>query len=223
MKDTVIVGNGIGAQVLYHYLVQDHRYRVVAFSVDSAYISGDRLEGLPVVALEDLAAQHDPERCSVLLGIGYSQLNMVRKGLFSRVKSMGYAVETYVHPSAIALHGSAIGEGCVILAGTVVEPYAKVGANSFVWCNCVIAHHSVVGDDVWIASNSVLSGEAQVRDRCFLGVCATVANRVVVAEDNIIGANAFVSRNTSPNEVWLARSAEKHRFDAQNYARYFLK
>lgn len=222
MRNIVIIGNTTGAEILYGYLQKDSRYKVMAFSVDAAYITDSKLCGLDVVPLAELTRLYHADQINVLLGVGYNGLNAVRSELYHRVKSMGFLVETYIHPTATILTESPVGEGSVILASTVVEPFAEIGYNSFVWCNCTIAHHARVGDHAWIASNTIISGQAGIGDRTFVGVGAVVANKVRVAEDNLIGGGAFISRDTHPNEVWLARSAEKHRFDAQTYAGHFL-
>lgn len=222
MHKIVIIGNTTGAEILYGYLQNDIRYKVMAFSVGAPYITEPSLCGLDVVPLAELTRLYPADQVNVLLGVGYSGLNTVRSELFHRVKSLGYQIETYIHPTASILTDSPIGEGSVILASSVIEPFAEIGRNSYVWCNCTIAHHARIGDHAWIASNTIISGQAEIGDRTFVGVGAVVANKVRVAEDNLIGGGAFISRDTRPNEVWLARSAEKHRFEAQAYAGHFL-
>ncbi|OEU70997.1 MAG: hypothetical protein BA863_18870 [Desulfovibrio sp. S3730MH75] len=222
MKDIIIIGNSLGAEILYGYLSADSRYNVVGFAVDAQYIAEQSLFDLNIFSLETLVDKFPPNSVSVVLGVGYSGVNANRAELYNRVKEMGYSVETYIHPTATVMPSASIGEGVVVLASSVIEPFAQIGNNSFVWCNCTVAHHAKIGDHVWIASNTVISGQTEVANGTFIGVGAVISNKVHIAEKNIIGGSAFLTRDTKINEVWLARSSEKHRFDAENYAKYFL-
>jgi sugar O-acyltransferase (sialic acid O-acetyltransferase NeuD family) len=224
MQKIVIAGNTLSAEILLSYLRQDSRYQVVAFTVDRSFVTNSTLRDLPVVPIDELSSRYSPkENVRILMGIGYSDLNRVRQKLFLNLKELGYAFETYIHPTAHIFNDGVIGEGSVILANTVVEPYSTIGANSVVWANCTVGHHSSVGDNCWVASGTVIAGEAKVKNNSFLGVNVTIANKVIVEELNVIGGSTFISKDTKANEVWLSRQGEKHRFDAENYSKFFLK
>jgi sugar O-acyltransferase (sialic acid O-acetyltransferase NeuD family) len=222
MKKIIIIGNEIGAKTLYGYLNNDDRYQVVAFSVDKEYITEKQLYGLPVIPIGDLISNYSTTIFSIVLGLGYKNLNRNREQMFVKIKEMGYAIETYIHPTAVILNDNNIGEGSMIFAGSVVEPFTKIGKNTLVWANCVIAHNAEVGDNCWIASQTIISGEARVCKNVFLGINCTICNNVTIADNNIIGASTLISKCTQPNEVYLSRMGEKHRFDAENYAKFYL-
>ena len=103
----------------------------------------------------------------------------------------------------------------------MLEPHAKLGADTLVWCNTTLAHHSEVGDHCWIASGSVISGHAVVKNNVFLGVNATVVNKVIVGEFCIIGGGALITKSTKASTVHLARSAEELRFTSEDYDKHF--
>jgi sugar O-acyltransferase (sialic acid O-acetyltransferase NeuD family) len=148
-------------------------------------------------------------------------LNRTRQSLFERLKEHGYAMETYVHPDARVYSRHPLGEGSVVLPGAVVEPNARVGADTFIWCNATVAHDSAVAEHCWIASGAVIAGQAVVGRNTFVGVNATIVDQVTVGEFNIIGGAAMISKCTKPNTVHLARSAEVFRYGADDYAKFF--
>src|SRR6266480_3033953 len=94
-RDLVIVGDSAFAEVAYEYFTEDSPYRVAAFSVERDYLRKDRLFGLPVIALEDLAEQYSPVGHDVAVAVVYTQLNRLRARLCSRVKGMGYRLAGY--------------------------------------------------------------------------------------------------------------------------------
>jgi len=221
LRKIVLVGNTIAAEILYSYLRSDKRYDVVATTVDDPYIAQGQPGELKCVGLSSVREMYPPDSHGVVMAVGYNDLNRTRATLFHHVKSLGYRVETYVHPDARIYSEHPLGEGCIVLPGAVIEPRAKVGDNSLVWCNVTLAHHSRVAENCWIAAGAVVAGQAVIERNTFVGVNATVVNEVIVAEFNIIGAGAMISKNTKPNSVLLARSAELFRYGSDDYAKFF--
>ncbi len=219
-RKIILAGNAITAQILHSYLVADPRYSVVGVTVDDAFVPKGSVGELPVVPISALASVFPAAECRILMAIGYSDLNRVRESLFSRLKAMGYGIETYVHPGAHVHTHFPLGEGSVVFPGAVVEPWVTVGANVKVWANVTLAHHSSVAEHCWIASGAVVSGQAKISRNTFVGVNATIVNGVTVGEHNIIGAAALVSRDTRPHSVHLARSAELIRYSSDEYAKH---
>lgn len=221
MRKVLLAGNAVTAEIIAAYLRHDSRYEVLACVVDDEFLASGGVDGVPTLGVSQLAASYPAEEVSFVMAMGYSDLNRGRESMFKRLKDMGYAIETYVHPDARIYTDHPIGEGAVIFPGAVIEPHARVGADTLVWCGVVLAHHSRVDDHCWIAANSVISGQAAVERNTFVGVSATVVNKVTVGEYNIIGAAALVTKDTKSGSVYLARSAEPLRYSAEDYVKHF--
>ncbi len=146
MKKIILAGNAVTAEILHAYLQDDHRYQVVGTTVDDPYVTTGTLEGVPSVGLSDLAARFPPGTVSVIMAMGYDDMNRVRESMFIRLKGMGYTIETYVHPHARVYTAVPLGEGAIVLPSAVVEPHVRVGANTMLWCNTTLAHHCQVDE-----------------------------------------------------------------------------
>jgi sugar O-acyltransferase (sialic acid O-acetyltransferase NeuD family) len=221
MKKIIIAGNAITASILQRYLSQDVRYEVVATVVDDEFLASGECLDVPSIGMSEIANHFPPDNHAVIMAAGYNDLNKVRESLFRRLKGLDYSIETYIHPDARVYTQHPLGEGCVILPGAAVEPYALVGANTMVWCNVTLAHHSQVAENCWVASGTVISGQAQVGRNTFIGVNATVVNKIAVGEFNVIGGGALITKSTKASSVHLARSAEVFRCSAEEYVKYF--
>lgn len=221
MKKIILAGNAITAEILYGYLARDDRYEVVGLTVDDEYVDKGSLRGFESTAVSRLREAYPPGEYSVIMAMGYNKVNRSRESFFTRLKDMDYHIETYVHPDAGVYSELPLGEGSVVLPSAVVEPHAKVGANTLVWCNVTLAHHSSVADHCWIASGAVVSGQANVERNVFVGVNATIVNKVVIGEYSIIGGGALITKNTKAASVHLARSGEEVRFSSDDYDKYF--
>jgi sugar O-acyltransferase (sialic acid O-acetyltransferase NeuD family) len=221
MKKIILAGNAITADILYSYISADSRYEVIGLTVDDEFLSQGCIDEIPSAGLSQLHETFPPHSCSVVMAVGYNDLNRVRESLFLRLKDMGYSIETYVHPDARVYSEHPLGEGCVVLPAAVIETHVQVGANTMIWCNVTLAHHSSVAENCWVATGTVLSGHAKVSRNSFVGVNATVVNEVTVGEYNIIGAAALITKDTRPHSVHLARSAELFRYSSEDYVKYF--
>lgn len=221
MKKILLAGNAITAEILCAYLQQDARYEVAGFTVDDEFVAQGLIGGYRTVGLSEATDAFQPGTHSVIMAVGYNDLNRTRETMFYRLKAMGYAVETYIHPDARVYTDDSLGEGSVVLPGAVIEPCARVGANTMVWTNVTLAHHSSVDDHCWVAAGTVVSGQAKVLRNTFLGVSCTVVNAVTVGEFNVVGAGALITRDTKPHSVHLARSAEPFRYPSEDYVKHF--
>jgi sugar O-acyltransferase (sialic acid O-acetyltransferase NeuD family) len=219
MKEIVVAGNSSAAALLNEYIEYDLRYRIVAFAVDREYIREKSFLNRPVISLEEIATEYPSSSFSVLLGIGYSDLNRTRERLFSRLKEYGYTLETYIHPDA-KIYSSNIGEGSIVLANAFIDVHACIGENTVVWSNSSICHHAKIGSNCWLATGSIVSADAEIDDNSFVGVGATVVNKVHVGKYNIIGAGAFIAKNTQDYGVYINRQTEKFRLSAEEYLRF---
>ena len=221
MQKVIIAGNGITAEIIYDYIKNDNRYEVSAFCADKEYINKNKLLNLDVIDIETIKDNYSINDYKVIIALGYNNTNQDRMNVFNRIMDFGYSVETYIHPDAKIYTDKKIGTGSIILPGAVVEPFACIGSNTVVWANALVAHHAVINDHCWIASGTVIAGQAEVKSNCFLGVNSTIVNKVVLEEYNIVGANTMILKNTKPKEVYLSRGGEKHRFNSDDYSKYF--
>jgi sugar O-acyltransferase (sialic acid O-acetyltransferase NeuD family) len=223
MVKVVIVGQGVAAKVLASYIQSESPFELAGFTVDDEYMTPETGEALRCIPLSKLEREYPSSSYSILLGIGYAQMNQARRSMFKRLQERGYVVESFISPKASIASNVEIGQGCIVLPGSVIEPYATVGDNTVLWSNVTVAHHSSVGSHCWLASGTVVSGQAKVGDNSFIGVNATIVNEVEVGEGCFIGAGALITKNTKENSVHITRSSEMLRYSASEYAKFFMK
>ena len=88
-----------------------------------------------------------------------------------------------------------IGNATVVMAGTVINPGARIGKGCIInTCSCV-DHDCEVGDYVHIAVGSHLCGTVSVGNGTWIGAGATVSNNVSICSNCMIGAGSIVVKN----------------------------
>jgi sugar O-acyltransferase (sialic acid O-acetyltransferase NeuD family) len=221
MKQVVLAGNAITADIISAYLAGDSRYQVIGLTVDDEFSDQGGIEGLETIPVSRLSRKHKPADIVIIMAMGYSDLNQNRESMYLRLKEMGYHIETYIHPDARVYTQHPLGDGCVVLPCAVIEPHVRIDENTMVWCNVTLAHHSSVAEHCWLASGAVVSGQARVERNSFIGVNSTVVNDITVGEYSIVGAGTLITKDTKPSSVHLARSGEALRFSSQDYVKHF--
>lgn len=211
MKDKKVVVFGIQnlSSLACFCLEHDSSYSVSAFCLDGDYITSDTHQGLPVVAFEDLEYRYPPGSVEVLIPLGFKWMNGLRKDVFSRVKSKGYALASYVSSKAGTWPDLEIPENVLIYENTVVQPFSAIGKNTVIRSSVHISHHNWIGDHVFIAAGAVFGGNVTVGEQSVIGLGAVLRSSINIAPKTFIGAGAVVVKDTEPDCVYVGNPAKK--------------
>jgi sugar O-acyltransferase (sialic acid O-acetyltransferase NeuD family) len=208
MKQVVIFGAGDQARVVYVCLSKDSPYDVVAFTAHESYIDKGKLLGLDVVPFERIEEIYPPERFAMFVAIAFARVNRTRAEVYNDCKRKGYELVSYISSKAIHWGEIEVGDHCIILGSTVIQPFAKIGNNVVIGSGCDIGHDVSIGDHCFIASNAVIPGRVTIGPYCFIGANATFRNGITVAAECVIGAGAIILEDTKERGVYLDKSAE---------------
>lgn len=205
--NTVIVGTSSFSSLMRLYLEQDGKYHVVAYAVETEYLSADTFDDLPLVDFDLLSSQC--KGISVLNTIGYSKMNQARERIHRRLVEHGIEPITYVHPSAVV--NSPLGAGCIVLERCSIGFRNTVGDGCIFWSGTTVAHDCKVGDFSYWSPNAVSCGNVTIGKRCFIGAGAVLRNRIQIADECVIGAGTYMNRNVEmTGSVYHAPYPELH-------------
>lgn len=208
-KQLVIFGNSEIAQLAHFYFSTTSEYKVVAFCVDSAYLTDANFCGLPVIAFEEITRSHSPDQFEMFIAISYTKLNAVRREKYLAAKTMGYRIASFISPHASILNDGRIGENCFIFEDNTIQPFVTIGNNVTLWSGNHIGHHSNIKDHCFIASHVVVSGGVEIGEQCFIGVNATLRDHINIGEKCVIGAGALMLSDAEPEGVYIGIATER--------------
>ncbi len=179
------MGAGGHGQVVADALKQMEATEPVAFVDEDRELHGKKIMGIPVpggsAAIKGIP--HD----GIVIALGD---NALRKRIFNELRDAGENLFTVIHPSAIIAPDVEIGEGCMILAGTVINTQADIKDNTIINTNSTIEHHNRIGPHAHIAPGSTLGGEVIVGEEAMVGIGATVLPRIRIGEKSILGGGS---------------------------------
>jgi sugar O-acyltransferase (sialic acid O-acetyltransferase NeuD family) len=218
MQNLIIYGAGKIASIVYHYLKST--FKVRAFTVDHQFILANTLFDLPVIPFDSINKSHPPHTYKMIIAVGYHDMNNLKAKKYLEAKEKGYDFVSYVDNDVKKFDDVTIGENCIILDNTTIQPFVEIGNNSVIWSNVTIAHGVKIGDNCWIASGAVVAGDTVIKSNCFIGINATIGHNVTIGEANYIGANSTVCKNTSTGDVYIAEQATKFRLNSDQFMQF---
>jgi sugar O-acyltransferase (sialic acid O-acetyltransferase NeuD family) len=180
-----VVGAGGHGKVVIDALLSAGDCEIVGVIDDDEQKIGRQVLGIPVIGscaqLVSLAAKYCIDGTALAIGDNY-----IREELFRRVKGARLAILGVIHPSACISRFAALGEGVVVLAGSVINPGSVVGDNVCVNTCASIDHDNHLEYSCHVFPNATLAGGVHV------GECSYIGSGAVVIPNRRIGRFAYV-------------------------------
>lgn len=180
----IIMGTTPFSIMLYKIIEKEQFASVLAFTTGRAFMDKTELEGIPIVAFEELSDSFDMNQC-------YSQMNDIRKKVFFQIREEGYKLCTFISANA-NVYTDKIGDGSIIMPGAFVGPYVELGVSDIIYANVSLTHHITIGDFVFIGSGCVVGGNVKIGDNCFVGLNSTIKNKAKIPSYTLIGSGTNI-------------------------------
>lgn len=158
---------------------------------------GKSILGVPVMGADDKVLEHKPDDVALINGVGSIRVSGHRKEIFERFLKAGFAFPIVIHPSAIIGEDVEISEGSQVMAGAVIQPACRIGANCIINTRASIDHDCVIGAHSHIAPGAVLGGSVTVGEGVHIGAGATVIQNIEIGAGALVAAGAVVTRNVA--------------------------
>lgn len=200
MKELIVYGTGLIAEVAEFFFRTDSGYHVAAFTNAGEFIREDSFGGKPVVPFEGLKTSHPPPEYEIFIALGYAKTNKIRQARYLQAKEKGYVCATYISSRA-TYFGTAVGENCFVLENNVVQPFVTIGNNVTLWSGNHIGHHSIIHDHCFISSHVVISGSCDIGENCFLGVNSTLRDNIKLGPFVVVSPGAVVMKDCEERTV----------------------
>jgi len=157
--------------------------------------------GWPVIGPDSILPELDGD---VFAAIGNAG---IRKQLMERYAGRHFPV--LIHPNAVTARDVRIGEGTVLMAGSVVNPGTVIGRGCIVNTCASVDHDCTVGDYCHIAVGAHLCGTVSLGDETWIGAGAVVSNNINVCGHSMIGAGAVVVRDIQEEGTYIGVPAAR--------------
>ena len=200
LKDVIVIGAGGHAKTV----------------VDTILHSGDRILGLFSETIEDTGFHALPvigtpmdykkyPNVYFIIAIGNAA---ARERIASQM--IGAYWYTAIHPSAIiSPMCTSIGEGTIVSANAVINPFSSVGKHCIINSCSLVEHDNSIGDFAHISVGARCAGGVSVGKSTWVGIGASVRDHISICDHCMIGARAVVVKNITEPGTYVGIPAKK--------------
>lgn len=191
----VVVGTSGHAGVALDAIERSGGYEVLGL-VDTFRKPGETAFGYPVIGHEDGLPAFLRERGDFAAVIAIGD-NFQRRRMRDRLRELvpGVSFVTVVHPAACVSPRATLGEGAMLLAGSIVCAGAAVGEGCLLNTGSSLDHDCRMGSYASLGPRAVVGGDVRIGDCSAIAIGATVLHGRRIGEHCVIGAGAVVLGN----------------------------
>jgi len=127
--------------------------------------------------------------------------NEIRQKKIQLLQKNNFNIITLTHPNAVISPYASLASGTVVLAGAVVNAFAKIGVGCIINTSAVVEHDCSIDDFSHICPNAALAGGVSVGVKSWVGIGCQVKQLITIGDNCIIGAGSTVINNIPNNTI----------------------
>ena len=195
-----MIGSGGHARACIDVIETTNQYEIVGMVEKDEEIIDDNL-GYSVIGtdndLQDLREQYK----NTLITVGQIKSPEIRIKLYNLIKELDFTLPVIISPKAYVSKHAQIGEGSIIMHGSLVNANAKIGKNCIINNRTLIEHDAIIGNHCHIATGAIINGEVNVGDETFIGSGVITKQCISIGNNCIIGAGVVLKSDVNSNQV----------------------
>jgi len=191
---TVIWGAFGHATVIAEIIEMDDRYQLIGFLDD---VNNERkgevfCKKKILGGREHLATLRKQNIKHIALGFGNCSARVESGNL---LVERGFSPLSVFHSSSVVARYVKIGEGSVILAGTIVGPRCRIGKYCIINNHSTICHDTDIGEGVHVCPGVHVAGKVRIGSGSWVGIGSCIVDNVSIGIQSYIGAGSVVVKD----------------------------
>lgn len=199
MKSLLLVGGGGHCHSCIDVIEATGIYQIKG--VVQPKFSSEVVLGYPVIGSDDDLPRLLTGNESALITVGQIKNSETRTRLYDRLKQLGVELPVIISPRAYCSKHTVIGEGTIIMHGTILNAAARIGKNCIVNSQALVEHDVEIDDHCHISTGARVNGGVTIGKGSFVGSGVVIKENVRVGENVIIGAGQIILRDLPNGKV----------------------
>lgn len=209
MRETVVVGGGDHGKVIISLLNKAEASIVAGYT--DLNDRGDVM-GAPYMGTDEvLKSLITKLRLDAVVGIGMTQQSNAakREEMHHWLMSLGFDLPAIRSPNAVVNEDVRLGDGTVVMDGTIVGLGSRTGQGVILNTRCTIDHDCWIGDFSHIGPAAVLARGCQIGRRVLVGAGSVICPQIKITDDSTIAPGAVVEKDCTKPGLYAGVPAKK--------------
>ena len=189
----MILGAGGHAIACIDVLESEKKYKIFGL-IGAVGEVGKRVSGYRVIGT-DLNVPSLLRYCTnLLVGVGQIKTPEIRRRLYQQGAFLGCKFPVVISPLAYISSNSNIGQGTIVMHGSIVQAGVTVGENCILNSRCLIEHGAKIGNHSHISTGVIVNGDVEVGEGTFVGSGAVLQEGVRLRNNSVVPMGKIVRR-----------------------------
>ena len=146
------------------------------------------------------------ETSAAIITVGQIKTPDIRIRLFNLLKSYKAELPVVKSPFSYCSRRAVVGEGTVLLHGSLVNSNAEIGANCIINSMALVEHDVKIANHCHIATGARVNGGVSIGQGSFLGSGCVIREGVRIGERTVIAAGEIVLQDIPAGSVVRSRT-----------------
>ncbi|MCK5831461.1 MAG: NeuD/PglB/VioB family sugar acetyltransferase [Methylococcales bacterium] len=189
MEKIVLLGGGGHCKSCIDVIEQEEKYDIIGI-LDQPSSVGETIFGYDIIGADIDIEKYVKYGCNFLVTVGQITSPLLRKNIFSKLKSESAKLATIISPRAYLSKHAMVGVGTILMHDSLVNAGAILGENCIINSKALIEHDVTVEDHCHISTSAVVNGGVTIREGTFFGSNAVSKEYVESMSDGFIKAGS---------------------------------
>lgn len=194
MKEIILIGGGEHCHACIDVIENENIYLIKGI-VLPALENSKSILGYPVIGADQDLPKLLQTTPDALICIGQIKNFEIRKKNFELLKNYGANFPIIKSPVSYSSRRATLGEGTILMHGSIVNSNAQVGANCIINTKSLIEHDVKIEDHCHISTGAIINGGVKVGMGSFIGSGSVLKEGVEIGKHVVIGAGQTILKN----------------------------
>jgi sugar O-acyltransferase (sialic acid O-acetyltransferase NeuD family) len=196
MKKIILVGAGGHCKSCIDVIEKERKFRIIG-------IIDNKKKGIflkyKILGSDDFLEKYNKKTIHILITVGQIKNFKIREKLFKKIKKKKFKFATIVSPLSYVSKHASIGEGSIIMHGSIINAGAYVGKNCIINTKSLIEHDVIIGDHCHVSTEATINGGVLIKKGVFIGSRSIIKNNINIGEGSVVGAHLYINKNLKNN------------------------
>ncbi len=200
MDKILLIGSGGHGHACVDVIEISGKYKIAGL-VEKNEQGFKSILGYPILGANDDLENLRQQYSYALITVGQIKSPNIRIKLYNLLKELDFTLPVIISPKAYVSKHAQIGEGSIIMHGSIVNANAKIGKNCIINNQSLIEHDATIGDHCHISTNAIVNGGVDVGNNSFIGSGSVLIQSISIGAECVIGAGLVIKNDIEPSQL----------------------